>query len=216
MRPHTFQRHALTLAVLATGLCVHGQHAWANGPLEGERMGQDTDVVEQFSFDFEKTHDRGLHLRLGTGASYTLAERTDAANEASVAHSGFGASFGLEASGFTSPGLAVGALMSLEARRVGGALGLGGVVSWYPGIQENWYVGVGGGVTTSWAGDDALQALSDFGAHAQLELGAGWWVAPETTLGLALVAGVKGLDLDGNGAFEQGAHVGVRTTVVFE
>jgi hypothetical protein len=75
---------------------------------------------------------------------------------------------------------------------------------------------MGAGVTTSWAGDGSLGVLDDFGAHAQLELGAGWWIAPETTLGLALVAGVRGLDLDGNGAFEQGGHLGLRTTVVFE
>lgn len=210
-------KHAIFRMVLAgvgmTVLLVSAQAFAGDGDLDGERVEVEQPVNRRFQRNLRYNHDRGLFVRVAGGVGYgnrTLA--ADGSSEVGVSVDGIGVlpelSFGwlpvqktaLHLSGWGQIGQGVASLSA------------GPGVTHYFDARENLWISAKIGVGSI---DGSGGLLQQWMASSEVEAGLYGWSGPKASLGGSLFGGVKGLDVDGDGAAPSGWHLGIRVGMVY-
>lgn len=172
-------------------------------------------ISTRFETNLAERHDRGAYLRLSLGAGY-----------ASWWSSNFGTQGGNIGVGVGLSGQL--ALGWLPWERVALHIGIWGITGYRltlvgagPGItywfsdDSPWYLSMMVGPTTT--GSSSIYTPTDqWGVGAETEIGLMSWIGDHSMLGMSLVAGGEGFDLDGDGTHIAGWRVGLRLTTAFE
>lgn len=166
-------------------------------------------VKDTFDFDFSRTHDRGLYLRLGLGTGFAglargtgpvLEESPDTLRMATSLHLG----------GLVTPGVALhlSQLGLLGARQ--GSLGLGLGATLMPDVHAQHFVSASLGAATAYDLEREVAPLAQWGFMGEVELGTGWWLTQDSGLLISAYAGGGHVDLEADGVLYMDWRVGAR------
>lgn len=193
------------LLVLSVALAITTTVASAGAE---ERLEPEQPVYERFRQNLVHRHDRGLMFRAELGAGFVAVSEDE-----HLSSSGAGV-LGAVAVGWL-PWQQIALHLNgwaIVGRRIGW-LGIGpGATYWFGDGTGPWFVsGAIGFVTT---GDGAWFRQNAIGT--ELQAGAYGWVGSQSTMGISLVAGAEGIDVDADGTVREGWRVGLRVGVEFE
>jgi hypothetical protein len=215
----TGSRRAAVVFVLAVltgpgvpGVCLAQQDG------QGEYMESGPELVEEFEYNFERVHDKGVYARASAGLGWVSTQLTQGASgETSGAQvrerAGVGLIHGAHVGGLVAGQLALHLSHWGQVAPERGFLSAGGGVTFYFAEDANAFVSVVGGASTLYDASGGVDVFSQWGLGGELELGMGWWVAAHSSMGVSLVGGGTAFDLDGDQVAGSGWYAGVRMTL---
>lgn len=174
------------------------------------------DLAESFDFNFERTHDKGVYLRASAGLGFASSTVSPPAPGGETGdQSGMSLTYGAHLGGFVAPRVSLHLSQWGQIGAERGFLSAGPGLTFYFLEDANFFFSVAAGATTLYDAAPDLDAFTQLGLGTEAELGTGWWVSPESSLGLSLVGGATAFDLDGDQVAGSGWYAGLRMTYAF-
>ena len=171
----------------------------------------DDDISTRFDTNFAHTHDRGFYTRLSAGVLYRYSTVVPPAlGQEDEDDKGWIFGYDVNLGWLPTSQLAVHVSQwsDVGAKRGHIAGGLG--VTYYFNESQNWFVSSMAGPSFLYDEAPDLKFGDQGGLSAQVQLGTGWWIAPDWVLGCVLSASGEHIDLDADGIYSTGWQAGLR------
>lgn len=172
-------------------------------------------VSSRFETNLAERHDRGAYLRMSLGAGYASWWSSDLGVQGGRIGDGVGASGQIAVGWLPWEKVA----LHVSAWAITGytltLAGAGPGITYWFSDDSPWYLSIALGPTTT-GSTSAATTTAQWGFGGEAEIGLMGWIADHSMLGMSLVTGAEGFDLDGDNTHIEGWRMGLRLSMAFE